>query len=138
MADVTVVANDVRPPGNVNSDTRVIKGRLGATVTAGQSIYLDGTNGWKPADADAQASANAKGMALKGGANGETVPIVTLGPIEGFSGLTPGTDYYVSTTEGGICPYADLGAGNYPCRIGWARTATQLVVEPAPVGAVLT
>lgn len=138
MADVTVVANDVRPPGNVNSDTRVIKGTLGATVTAGQAVYLNGASGWSPTDADAQASANAKGVALKGGASGDVVPIVIRGPIEGFSSLTPGTDYYVSTTEGGLCPYADLGAGDYPCRIGWARTATQLFVDPAPVGAVLT
>ena len=46
---------------------------------------------------------------------------ITLGEV-----LTAGVAYYLSDTAGGICPVADLGAGEYPCLIGIANSTTVL------------
>lgn len=135
MADVTRTKVNTRPLTGFSSR----KGLAGGTLEGGEAVYLDGANGWKPADADAAASANAKGVVVqKDVVSGGGFDIVTRGPMPGYSGMTPGVDYFVSTSPGEICPYADLGSGDYPCRIGWAESATVLFVDPAPVGAVLS
>jgi hypothetical protein len=43
--------------------------------------------------------------------------------------LVPGTDYYLSDTPGGICPIADVGVGEYVCRVGVALSATVLDLD---------
>jgi len=58
MGAISVTAASVK----LMNENEVIKirGTVGATVTPGQPVYLDGTNGWKPADADAAASGMAR------------------------------------------------------------------------------
>jgi hypothetical protein len=134
MADVTVVATEVlADSGTISTD-----GILGATVTAGQTVYLDTTtNTFKLADANASAAtATVKGIALNGGVSGQPVKVAigggTLDP--GFT-VTVGTVYVQSATAGGIAPVADLASGHYVCVLGVGITASQLslVVKNAGV-----
>ena len=37
--------------------------------------------------------------------------------------------YYLSDTPGGICPVADIGAGEYVCLIGLASSASVLALD---------
>jgi hypothetical protein len=112
------------------------RGTAGATLTPGQAVYLDGANGWKLADADAQASAQARGVVVSDGygsvsfASGQVVDIVVLGPVEGYASMTPGGPVYVSPTAGALDQTLSSTAADYNFIIGWAEQATVLFVLP--------
>jgi predicted transcriptional regulator len=80
MADLSITAADVQPA----SDTRKKTVTAGATITAGQAVYLDTTdsNKAKLADASAQASSVAEGIALHGAASGQPLTIAIGGGID--------------------------------------------------------
>jgi len=132
MADIDFTVADIRPLNG--AITR--RGVAGATLTPGQVVYLDGANGWKLADADALASSQGKGIVVGGGhggssyAAGEAVDICVFGPVEGFTSMTPGGLAYASTTAGDMDQTKPATAGDYPCVIGWAESASIFFVDP--------
>lgn len=132
MADITVTASSVDAARNAV----IIRATAGAALTAGQVVYLDGANGWKPADADAEASAQAKGVVYRNAAGGTSVPsggtfdLVTHGPVTFGSGMTPGAPVYVSTTAGACDQTAPATAGDFPYVVGYAMAADVLYVSP--------
>ena len=134
MADITKTAANVKVP-NPNQAI-IIRGVLGAVSVPGQAMYLDGSNGWKPADADAAASGQARGVLLSlpngsvSGAISDPCDIVTEGRITGFAGMTPGGAVFVSTTAGGMTHTAPPDSGEYIFSIGWAQAADVLYVHP--------
>jgi hypothetical protein len=112
----------------------------GATVTAGQALYLDTADGkWKLADNNSAtvAARTPGGIALNGASNGQPLSVLTSGPITIGATLTAGVAYYLSDTPGGLCPVADLGSGEYPTVIGIATSATVLKVQINPSGVEL-
>jgi hypothetical protein len=123
MADVTVTAADV-----LKTDGATGKGTAGATITAGQALYIDSTDSssLKPADADVEASAVCVGIALHGSADGQPIEYQKTGTIDIGGTVTVGTPYFVSTTAGGIAPIADLLTGDYVTLIGIATAATDI------------
>lgn len=124
MADVSVTAANVQP----GTDTQYLDGTLGATVTAGQTVYLDSvTNTYKLADANASAATAAvKGIAMNGGASGQPVKVAIGGSINPGFTVTVGTTYVQSATAGAICPHADLASGHYPFVLGFGITTSSL------------
>jgi len=132
MGDISSTAADVRPLGGAI----VRRGTAGGTLAPGQAVYLDGANGWKAADADAEASSQARGIAVSGedGASsmsdGDTIDIVTHGPVTGFASMTPGGAVFVSTTAGAMDQTAPAAAGDYPFAVGWAESAATIYVDP--------
>lgn len=104
-------ANVSRTAGN-----QPILGIAGATITAGQMVYLDtATNTYKLAKADAAATSVVAGQCLDGGVSGRNIYINGPGVIgnPGFTS-TAGTIYVLAAdTAGAIAPWADLGTGNY-------------------------
>lgn len=132
MADISLTAAKIRPLNGAI----VRRGTAGGTITPGMSVYLDGTNGWKAADADALASSQARGIVVSDGygsvsfASGQVVDIVVFGPVEGFASMTPGGAVFVSTTAGGLDQTASTTPGDYPFAIGWAEQASVLFVAP--------
>ncbi len=134
MANVTRTAANVR----LLNDNEVVKfrGTAGATITPGQPVYLDGTSGWKPADADAAASGLLRGIAISDGygsvsfPTGTVIDIVVLGRIAGFSGMTPGGNVYVSLDAGELTQTAPPDSGDFIVAAGWAESATVLFVNP--------
>jgi hypothetical protein len=127
MADVTVTAAEVLP----DAGTQTIQGILGATVTAGQTVYLDAsTNTWKLADANASAlTANCKGIAMNGGVAGQPVTVCNGGTLDPGFTVTVGTVYVLSATAGGIAPADDLTTGMYTTILGVGITASQLKLQ---------
>lgn len=115
----------VRP----TSDTQVSKVVYGATVSAGNPLYLDtADNEHKLADNNASAAtAAAKGIAVTPGVDGGYGYIATGGSII-LVGTTMavGETYYVGPTAGEIIPDADLTTGHNVTRLGTAETTTQL------------
>jgi hypothetical protein len=115
----------VRPTAN----TQFSKVVYGATISAGQPLYLDSTDSeYKLADANLSAAgASVKGIAMTPGVDGGYGIIATSGSII-LVGTTMaiGETYYAGATAGEINPDADVTSGWYVSRIGTAASATQL------------
>ena len=125
MADVSVTATSVAP---VSGSTLYADGFLGATVTAGQTLYYDSaTTSYKLADANASSTTAAvAGIALNGGVSGQPVKVAIGGTITAGFTVTAGAVYVQSATAGGIAPVADLASGHYPVIVGIGTSASVL------------
>ena len=101
----------------------------GATVAAGQPLYLDISDGeWKLADANASVTtADAKGIAITPGVDaGYGLVAVNGSIILVGTTMAVGETYYVGGTAGTIVPDADLTTSDWVTRLGTAATATQI------------
>ncbi len=96
------------PSSSANLD---VLGIAGTTITAGQGVYLSAGDGglnagqWYPWDATTNPYSSTLpeiGMAPEAIVSGATGTIRRGGRVEGLSGLTAGTDYYISTTAGAL------------------------------------
>ncbi|MDW9792122.1 hypothetical protein GOB42_15155 [Sinorhizobium meliloti] len=132
MADIVITPASVVP----GAGAKTTSGTAGATITAGQVVYLDSTTTgkWHHADSDA-ATAAARGqganvgIALNGASNGQPLEVLTEGPITLGAVLTAGAAYYLSPTPGGIAPLADLLTGDYVTLLGLATSTSVLQVD---------
>ena len=124
MADITVTAASVAQ----GAGAIVRQGTAGATVTAGQPVYIDtaDANQLKPADADLSAlGSTVAGIALHGASDEQPLKYIESGGafVPGAT-LTQGEVYVLSGTAGGIAPVADLGTGDYPVILFCANSTT--------------
>lgn len=136
MTDLVITAANVV----AGSGARKTTGTAGATVTAGQIVYLDTTTStYKLADCDSATAAvrSPAGIALHGASSGQPLTILTSGPITIGATMTAGVTYYCSPTPGGICPVADVLSGDYPVVIGIATSTTVLDVAIQEAGVAL-
>lgn len=131
MTDISITAANVI----AGSNATIRHGTAGATITAGQVVYLDQatTGRWKLADGDS-ASAESRagavaGIALNGASDGQPIAVQTAGDITIGGTLTAGDPYYLSGTAGGICPAADVTGGVYNTLLGLASSATVLALD---------
>lgn len=139
MADISVTpASVVASSGG----TILNQYNFGATVTAGQTVYLDTTtNTWKLVDANAAVTGNevatVKGIALCGGASGQPASVCIKDTDFTPGGtLTNGSPVYSSVTAGGIA-HDVPGAGAYPTILGVAKSTTKMNLNPTSSGAVI-
>ncbi|TPM92723.1 hypothetical protein [Mesorhizobium sp. B2-1-3A] len=129
MTDLSITATLVVAGANAQTDS----GSAGETITAGQTLYRSSTtNKLMKADSNG-ATAEIRtpiGVALNGGALNQPIKYQKPGgDIVIGATLTPGVAYYQSDTPGGICPVADIGAGEYVCLIGLAKSASVLALD---------
>lgn len=111
FVDATVTAANVIWSSGVRPATV----KAGATITPGQVCYLDTTvNEHILADADTDTASVVSGISIDGGVDGRDMYLAIPGSVinVGFT-TTAGTIYVLSTTAGGIAPWADLGTGDY-------------------------
>lgn len=139
MANITITAANVQK----TSTTVFDRGTAGGTITAGMPLYKDSTasNTLKACDADAsQAAAAIVGIALNGGASGQTIEYATGGDVDfGAATFALGTVYVCSATAGAIAPSADLDtstATNYGSLVGIASSATNIKLAIMASGAI--
>lgn len=124
MADLTITAANVVAA----SGSTVKPATAGATITAGQVVYVDTTdsNLIKVADCTSATAYKAVGIALNGASAGQPIDYVTKSnDLDLGATLTVGT-VYVLSASGGICPTTDLLTGDYTVFIGVADTASSL------------
>ncbi|TPM58979.1 hypothetical protein FJ959_08885 [Mesorhizobium sp. B2-2-4] len=134
MTDLVITATGVL----VGANASIEHGFAAAAITAGQVVYKDATGKFNLADTD-NASAivrTPKGVALNGAATGQPVAIVTKGDVTIGGTIEAGTGYWLSGTAGGICPVADVAAGDYPCLIGIGKSTTVLTVDIQAPGVI--
>ncbi len=128
MSAITITAANVVPVAGAEID----KSRnAGATITAGQPVYLDETtNTYKLSDANLSAAASVvAGIALNGASAGQPLAVLTGGSITIGATLVKGTIYVLGATAGDIVPAADLTTGWYRSIIGVATTTAILAVK---------
>lgn len=134
MAEIGVVAAQVRPLNGAI----VRRFTAGVTVNVGDAVFVASDGEVEPADADVQASAQARGLVVAVGVAGKTsaaagqaVDVVTHGPVAlGVTGLTEGGVIYISPTAGKLDQTAPAASGDYPFIIGWAEADGVIYVQP--------
>lgn len=132
MADLNITAANVVAGAGAQTKT----GTAGATIPAGDIVYLDTvtTGKWQLADGDAATAAargqtGSFGMALNSASLNQPLVVQTAGPVTVGSVLTAGAAYYLSDTPGKLCPLADLATGDYVTLLGLAASATVLNLD---------
>jgi hypothetical protein len=136
LADLTITATSVL----AGSGSVKVNGTAGASITAGQVVYLDASdNKYKLADNNSATAAvrSPAGIALHASASGQPLTVLTSGPITIGATVTAGVAYYLSDTPGGICPVADLLTGEYPVVLGLATSASVIEVDIQEAGVAL-
>lgn len=134
MADLTITAANVVKGSGAN----VVHGTALAAVTAGQVVYQDTATGkYGLADSNSVTAGirNPVGIALHAAAANQPLAVMTSGAVTIGAALTASLTYYLSDTPGGICPVADVGAGEYSIIIGMAASTTVLNVDIQASGA---
>lgn len=130
MADLSITAANVIASSNALTK----RGAAGATITAGQIVYLDPADDqYKLADADNLPAAGVTEvfMALNGASDSQPLAVLRSGNVAMGAILTAGTAYYLSPTAGGIAPLADILTGDDVILLGLASTTSNLAFNPA-------
>ncbi len=133
MADLSITASAVVP----SSAAILNQATAGATIVAGQLIYIDssdldsrGRGKAKLADANSGTAAvrSVAGIAINGASSGQPVDYVVRDTalVIAASGLTAGTIYGLSATAGGLAPSADFTTGWYPSVVAIAKNTTTI------------
>lgn len=126
MVDLIPVAANVQQAAGAG----IARGIFGATITAGQSVYLDSSNELQLAEKDGTSLvAAAVGIALNGGAPGQPASYIVSGDVDLGVTLVVGETYVVGAAPGGIAPIADVIAGNFATILGIASLANNLKVS---------
>lgn len=136
MTDISITPASVLP----STDATIERGTAGATITAGQVVYLESSSGqFKLADCDHATAAirSPRGIALHGASSGQPLKVLRSGSVTIGATLTPGTTYYLSPVAGGICPLADVASGDYATIVGIAASASVLKVQFLESGVAL-
>ena len=124
MADISQTAASVVAA----SATPFQDGVAGVTIVAGDVIYKDSTdaNKLKLAVNSAEASAEAVGVALNGGANGQPIRYQTGGGINPGGTVVVGEVYCVSPQAGKFAPDADVLTADYRTILGIGTTTSNI------------
>jgi len=109
----------------------------GGTIYTGQSVYIAADGDVEQSDCDAgslEAQSIGVMIADNTGAtvatSGDRVDVAMVGPITGFSSMTPGALVFASTTAGGLTQGTpDVGSHVVP--VGMALSASILFVNPS-------
>lgn len=129
MAALTVTASSVAASASATINRA---GTAGASITAGQPVYIDTADGneLKPAQATSAKHA-AVGIALNNAEDGQPVAYASKDPsFTPGATLVTGTVYCVGdTTAGDIDPVADLGSGDFVTVLGVATSTSVLNLD---------
>jgi hypothetical protein len=134
--EVTVTIADVRPlTGAV-----IRRAQAGEALAFGDVVYISSATGDIPIVSKCVpgtlATGHAYGIVVSGNlgntsvASGEACDVVVLGPVTGYSGMTPGATIWASSDSSGRLSTA---VGAKSCILGVAESATTVLVRPAQV-----
>lgn len=137
MTALSITASQVIPA----ADAPLSYGIAGATITAGQVVYLDPTtSSYKLFDAnDTAANTKAPVIAVSGGSAGQRITVqtgkdLTLGAA---ATMTVGLIYVAGAAPGDIAPAADLAQNWRTTVIGVATSASVIRLILSNSGATL-
>lgn len=123
MADLTVVASNVKPGASVVTK----RGIAGEVISAGESIFVAADKTIQLCENDQAAlDAACKGVSLNGAAVGQPVEYAVTGDVDMGVILSIGQTYVVGAAPGGIAPEVDVVTGEFLTVIGVATTTSNL------------
>lgn len=128
MADLSITAANVVAESNAVKETAL----AGEAIVAGKLVYKSPTSKkFMLADSNSATAAakTAVGMALNSASLNQPLTIIKSGDVAVGAVLTAGSGYFLSDTPGGVCPDADVGAGENVCQVGIAKTTSILSVK---------
>ena len=134
MTAVTFTAKQIRPL--LQSISKPVLS--GEALSVGEAVYIKSDAKAWLADADVAATAQVRGIVTAIGAYGkldgvagDMVDVTFYGPISGWSGMTPGAEFFASVTPGEVEDTAPAGASSdFRWIIGFALEAGILFVSP--------
>jgi hypothetical protein len=100
---------------------------VGVGLAVNDVVYVSSSNTVMKADATTAATGPAIGIVVASAAG--IVDVRMFGKVTTFVGLVPGTQYFVSTTAGGLTTTPPSLTGQYSQSVGIALTATTLIVD---------
>jgi hypothetical protein len=132
MTDISLTSANIRAMQQHGAVVRRFD--AGAALTVGYGVYLASDGDVEHCDGNAgQAIAKCIGIVVES-YDGETAivagdpaSVCVFGPVEGFSGMTPGDTIYVSDTVGRV---ADA-VGTMTHIVGYAQSSTCVFVDPS-------
>lgn len=105
--------------------------KTSVTVTRGYTLAIEAAGEVKLADANGTEWTDfpCRGFAATDTVAGDKVTILRKGKLNGFTGLTIGKDVYLSETAGGVVQTAPSDSGDCVQKVGYAISATEIVIE---------
>lgn len=98
-------------------------------------LYINSSGRVDLADCDAATSSQVCGFAKNLAATqGDDVDVASMGVLDGFSSLTPGSRYYLGATAGQISSSVPVGSGQSIVQVGYAKSATELMIMIQQLG----
>lgn len=132
MADLTITAANVeKTSGNDATAT------AGATITAGDIIYLDTADSNKAKLADVTTSsltATVEGVALNGASANQPVTYLKANGVLDIGATLTVSETYVLSASGAVSPIGDLTSNDYVSYIGYATAADSLTLTLTSTG----
>lgn len=128
MADLTITAASVLAGANATKK----EGLAGEALVAGKAVYqAAASKKWFLADSNSATAEvrRASGITLNAAALNQPVSVQSSGDITIGATLTAAATYWLSDTPGGVCPDADVGAGEYACLLGVAKSTAVLALD---------
>ena len=110
----------------------------GEVIDAGEAVYLASDGTIMLADAGAALTAQAIGIVVAVGAYGALSSVIgdmcdvcLYGPVEGYTGLTPGLEVFASATAGAMDETKPAGSsGDFIWSVGFSMAASVIFVRP--------
>lgn len=137
MTALVITAAQVLPDDTGSQEN----GTSGATITPGQSCYLDtATNTYKLFDANLTSANTAEPVvSLNTASAGQPLKVQKSGTMTLGAGASPvaGTIYVAGATAGDIAPAADVASGWRVTIIGVGVTGNKLLLIPKNTGVTL-
>lgn len=104
---------------------RAITGvNAGATIAQWEAVYMGSGGEWLLADASADTTAPARGIAIEAGTDNNPMGVLTEGVVRNDAwAWTPGGALYLSETAGALTQTAPTTSGAIVQQVGWAISA---------------
>jgi hypothetical protein len=128
VADLSITSANVSP----NAGATVRSGTAGATIAAGQVVYIDENDNrkLKLAVNTSRAASLVAGVALNGASSGQPIDYVHSGPYaHGATATSTGDIYVLSSTAGGIETSTNASTNDWVSIIGVGISATEMSVR---------
>lgn len=123
--DIVITAGTVVP----DTGYQYFDATAGATLTAGQVVYVDTSNTVQKAITTSAITAAARGIALNGASSGQPVRVMSAGTITIGGTVVIGKIYIVSATAGGVAPVTDTATTQFVTIIGIGVSATKIALN---------
>jgi hypothetical protein len=100
-------------------------------------VYISAADNVSKALGDAEATARVIGCCEAAAADTESVNVICCGVVDGFTGLTAGSRYFLdASTAGSYTSTRPSGSGNIVVQLGYAKSTTAMHLHIEQIGKV--